>query len=163
MCQSLNFIQIIFFRTFAENFGNMGRVMAIDYGTKRTGLAVTDPMSIIANGLDTVPTHEVIDFLEKYVAREPVDIFVLGLPTQMNGEESETMKQIKPFAQKLQKKFPTIELIYVDERFTSALAHQAMLTGGLKKKDRQNKALVDKISATIILQSYLENKFNILK
>ncbi len=163
MCQSLNFIQIIFFRTFAENFGNMGRVMAIDYGTKRTGLAVTDPMRIIANGLDTVPTHEVLDFLEKYVAREPVDIFVLGLPTQMNGEESETMKQIKPFAQKLQKKFPTIELIYVDERFTSALAHQAMLTGGLKKKDRQNKALVDKISATIILQSYLENKFNILK
>jgi len=81
----------------------------------------------------------------------------------MNGEESETMKQIKPFAHKLQKKFPTIELIYVDERFTSALAHQAMLTGGLKKKDRQNKALVDKISATIILQSYLENKINLLK
>jgi len=141
----------------------MGRVMAIDYGTKRTGLAVTDPLRIIANGLDTVPTNEVLDYLEKYVAREPVDIFVLGLPTQMNGEESDSMKQIKPFSLKLQKKFPNIELVYIDERFTSALAHQAMLAGGLKKKDRQNKALVDKISATIILQSYMENNYNLLK
>ena len=141
----------------------MGRVMAIDYGTKRTGLAVTDPLRIIANGLDTVPTHEVLDYLEKYVAREPVDIFVLGLPTQMNGEESDSMKQIKPFSLKLQKKFPNIELVYIDERFTSTLAHQAMLAGGLKKKDRQNKALVDKISATIILQSYMENSYNLLK
>lgn len=141
----------------------MGRVMAIDYGTKRTGLAVTDPLRIIANGLDTVPTHEVLDYLEKYVAREPVDIFVLGLPTQMNGEESDSMKQIKPFSLKLQKKFPNIELVYIDERFTSTLAHQAMLAGGLKKKDRQNKALVDKISATIILQSYMENNYNLLK
>ena len=141
----------------------MGRVMAIDYGTKRTGLAVTDPLRIIANGLDTVPTHEVLDYLEKYVAREPVDIFVLGLPTQMNGEESDSMKQIKPFSLKLQKKFPNIELVYIDERFTSTLAHQAMLAVGLKKKDRQNKALVDKISATIILQSYMENNYNLLK
>lgn len=141
----------------------MGRVMAIDYGTKRTGLAVTDPLRIIANGLDTVPTHEVLDYLEKYVAREPVDIFVLGLPTQMNGEESDSMKQIKPFSLKLQKKFPNIELVYIDERFTSTLAHQVMLAGGLKKKDRQNKALVDKISATIILQSYMENNYNLLK
>ena len=139
----------------------MGRVLAIDYGTKRTGLAVTDPMRIIANSLDTVATHEVLDYLEKYIAREHVDIFVIGLPTQMSGEESDTMKQIRPFAEKLHKKFPAIELKYVDERFTSVLAHQAMIAGGLKKKDRQNKALVDRISATIILQSYLENNYNI--
>jgi len=135
----------------------MGRILAIDYGRKRTGLAVTDALRIAANGLETVPTHEVLSFLEKYTAIEPVDIFVLGLPTQMNGKESESMEYIRPFAAGLQKKFPTIELVYFDERFTSVLAHRAMLEGGLKKKDRQDKALVDKISATIILQSYLES------
>jgi len=135
----------------------MGRILAIDYGRKRTGLAVTDALRIAANGLETVPTHEVLSFLEKYTAIEPVDIFVLGLPTQMNGKESESMEYIRPFAASLLKKFPTIELVYFDERFTSVLAHRAMLEGGLKKKDRQDKALVDKISATIILQSYLES------
>ena len=135
----------------------MGRILAIDYGLKRTGLAVTDPLRIMANGLETVPTHEVITFLEKYMAGEQVDILVLGLPTQMSGAESQTMPQIHTFASNLQKKFPAVELVYVDERFTSVLAHRAMLEGGLKKKARQDKALVDKISATIILQSYLES------
>ncbi|VBB43458.1 putative Holliday junction resolvase [uncultured Paludibacter sp.] len=135
----------------------MGRILAIDFGRKRTGLAVTDPLRITANGLDTVPTHEVLNYIEKYLLKENVDLFVMGKPTQMSGEDSESMKYLKPFAAQLQKKFPDIELIYVDERFTSALAHRAMLEGGLKKKDRQNKALVDKISATIILQSYLES------
>lgn len=134
----------------------MGRILAIDFGRRRTGLAVTDPLRIVANGLETVPTHEVLAFIEKYVAKENVDLLVIGKPTQMNGEDSESMKYLKPFAIQLQKKIPHIELIYVDERFTSVLAHRAMLEGGLKKKDRQDKALVDKISATIILQSYLE-------
>jgi putative Holliday junction resolvase len=135
----------------------MGRILAIDIGKKRTGIAVTDPLRIAANGLDTVSTHELIPFLEKYISSEPVDIIVLGLPTQMDGSESESMVFIRPVAQKIQQKFPQIELVYVDERFTSVLAHQAMLHGGLKKKARQNKALVDKISATIILQSYMES------
>ncbi len=135
----------------------MGRILAIDIGRKRTGVAVTDPLRIAANGLDTVPTHELILFLEKYISTEPVDTFVVGLPTQMDGSESESMEYIRPVARKIQQKFPHIELVYVDERFTSVLAHQAMLDGGLKKKDRRNKALVDKISATIILQSYLES------
>lgn len=134
----------------------MGRILAIDFGRKRTGIAVTDSLRITANGLETVPTHQALNFIEKYVAKENVDLFVMGKPTQMNGEESENMKYIKPFVGQLQKKFSHIELIYVDERFTSILAHRAMLEGGLKKKDRQDKALVDKISATIILQSYLE-------
>ncbi len=135
----------------------MGRILAIDYGTKRTGLAVTDPLRIAANGLDTVPTHELITFLEKYLAKETVDIIVFGLPKQTSGAESETMKHIRPVAKKIQEKFPEIELVYADERFTSVLAQKAMLEGGLKKKARQDKALVDKISATIILQSYLES------
>jgi len=139
----------------------MGRILAIDFGRKRTGIAVTDPLRMIANSLDTVPTHELLDYLEKYINKEAVDGIVIGLPTQMNGEESESMQYIRPFAVQLQQKFPEIELIYVDERFTSVLAHQTMLEGGLKKKDRQNKALVDKISATIILQSYLESNTNL--
>ena len=136
----------------------MGRILAIDYGQKRVGLAVTDMLHITANGLDTVPVHDLLDYLERYIAKEPVDKFVIGLPKQMNGKESDSMKYIRPFVVSLQRKFPKIELVYVDERFTSVLAHKAMLEGGLKKKDRQNKELVDKISATIILQSYLESK-----
>lgn len=136
----------------------MGRILAIDYGQKRVGLAVTDPLQLVANGLDTVAAHEVLDYLKKYMASEPVDKIVVGFPKQMNGEESESMKYIRPFVARLQQAFPDMEIIYVDERFTSVLAHKAMLDGGLKKKDRQNKALVDKISATIILQSYLESR-----
>ncbi len=136
----------------------MGRVLAIDYGQKRVGLAVTDPLQITANGLDTVNVHDIFDYLTKYLSKEQVDKFVLGLPKQMNGMESDSMQYIRPFAKALQRKFPQIELVYVDERFTSVLAHKTMLEAGLKKKDRQNKELTDKISATIILQTYLESK-----
>lgn len=136
----------------------MSRILAIDYGRKRTGIAVTDPMQIIANGLTTVPTHELMDFLLKYVAQEKVERIVVGHPKQMNNEDSENMKYIKPFVAQLKKKLPDISVELVDERFTSVLAHQAMLDGGLKKKARQDKALVDEISATIILQSYLESR-----
>jgi len=135
----------------------MGRVMAIDYGQKRVGIAVSDLLHISANGLTTLSVNEVFPFLEKYLVQENVETIVVGFPRQMNGKESDSMKFIRPFVAKLVQKFPQIELIYEDERFTSVLAHKTMLEGGLKKKDRQNKALVDKISATIILQSYLES------
>ena len=131
--------------------------MAIDYGQKRVGIAVSDLLHISANGLTTLSVNEVFPFLEKYLVQENVEAIVVGFPRQMNGKESESMKYIRPFVTKLSLKFPQIELIYEDERFTSVLAHKTMLESGLKKKDRQNKALVDKISATIILQSYLES------
>ena len=140
----------------------MARVLAIDYGRKRVGLAVTDPMQIIANGLETVATNELLDYLEKYIAREEVELFVVGYPKQLNNEDSESMKYLKPFLGKLKKKFPDIPVEMVDERFTSKIAFQTMIDGGLKKKQRQNKALVDKVSATIILQSYMERKRNML-
>ena len=136
----------------------MSRILAIDYGKKRTGIAVTDILQIIANGLTTVPTTELTDFLMNYVEREPVERIIVGYPKQMNNEDSENMKRITPFVNMLWKKLPHIPVEMVDERFTSVLAHQAMIDGGLKKKARQNKALVDEISATIILQSYLESK-----
>lgn len=136
----------------------MSRILAIDYGKKRTGIAVTDPMQIIANGLTTVATHELMDFLLQYVQKESVERIVVGHPKQMNNEDSENMKRIVPFVNQLRKKLPNMPVELVDERFTSVLAHQAMLAGGLKKKERQNKALVDEISATIILQSYMESK-----
>lgn len=136
----------------------MSRILAIDYGRKRTGLAVTDPMQIIASGLTTVATHELVDFIQKYVCQEKVERIIIGHPKQMNYEDSENMKNIIPFMNRLKKLLPEIPVELVDERFTSVLAHQAMLAGGLKKKDRQNKALVDEISATIILQFYLESK-----
>jgi len=136
---------------------NMGRILAIDYGQKRVGLAVTDPLQMIANSLDTIAAHEVLAYIAAYVTREQVDKFVVGLPKQMSGADSESMQYIRPFVKKLEEKFPAIPVVYVDERFTSVLAHKTMLDGGLKKKDRQNKALVDRISATIILQTYLES------
>jgi putative holliday junction resolvase len=136
----------------------MGRILAIDYGRKRTGLAVTDSLKIIAGGLCTVPTHELLKFLEEYTKKEIVERFVVGLPKQMNNQPSESMKYIEPFVRLLEKRLPEIPIEYADERFSSVLAHQAMLEGGLKKKDRQNKALVDEISAVIILQTYLESK-----
>ena len=136
----------------------MSRILAIDYGKKRTGIAVTDPMQIIANGLTTVPTHTLMDFLMNYVQKEQVERIIIGHPKQMNNEDSENMKNIVPFMNQLKKKMPQMPVELVDERFTSVLAHQAMLTGGLKKKDRQHKALVDAISATIILQSYMESR-----
>jgi putative Holliday junction resolvase len=137
----------------------MGRIISIDFGKKRTGIAVTDSLKLIAGGLATVPTHELLRFLQDYIKKEVVERVIIGFPKQMNNLPSESMKYIKPFVCLLQKTFPDIPVEYVDERFTSALAHQAMLVGGLKKKERQNKALVDEISAVIILQSYLESKY----
>ena len=136
----------------------MRRIYAIDYGRKRTGVAVSDAMQIIANGLTTVPTHELLDFITGYVQKEPVERILVGLPKQMNNEASESMKYIDPFVRSLKKRLPEIPVEFVDERFTSVLAHRTMLEAGLKKKDRQNKALVDEISANIILQTYLESK-----
>jgi putative Holliday junction resolvase len=134
----------------------MARILAIDYGKKRTGLAVTDPMQIIANGLTTVATSELEAYILDYASREELECIVVGKPTQNSGEVSENMRRIEPFVNRLQKLLPHIPVEYCDERFTSLLAHQAMLDGGLHKKERQNKALVDEISATIILQSYMD-------
>ena len=136
----------------------MARLLAIDYGKKRTGLAVTDELQIIANGLTTVATTSLVDFILDYVKREPVECIIVGMPKQMNNEPSENMTRITPFVNRLRKVLPEIPVEYVDERFTSVLAHQAMLDGGLKKKDRQRKELVDEISATIILQSYMDSR-----
>lgn len=136
----------------------MSRIVAIDYGRKRSGIAVSDVLQLIANGLTTVPTHQLLQFVVDYVAREPVEKILVGLPKQMNNELSENQKYIEPFVRSLRKRLPSVPVEYVDERFTSVLAHKAMVDGGLKKKARQDKALVDEISATIILQSYLESK-----
>lgn len=136
----------------------MGRILALDYGRKRTGVAVTDVLQIIANGLTTVPSHTLPDFLVQYVAKEKVDLIVIGLPKQMNNEQSESMIYITPFVNRLRKILPDMPIEFVDERFTSVLAHRTMLEAGLKKKDRQCKELVDEISATIILQSYMESR-----
>ena len=130
--------------------------MAIDYGRKRVGVAVTDPMQIIAGGLATVPAHEIVAFIEKYVATEPVETIVVGLPTQMNNQPSESMRYIQPFVATLKKKIPHIPVVFYDERFTSVLAHRAMIDGGMKKMARRDKAVVDKIAATIILEDYLQ-------
>lgn len=130
--------------------------MALDYGEKRTGIAVTDELRLIASGLTTVPTKELITFLKTYVNDEKVDVFVIGEPKQMNNDPSESEQYIKPFLVELSKHFPDISIERQDERFTSKMAFQSMLDGGLKKKQRRDKALIDEISATIILQSYLE-------
>lgn len=134
----------------------MGRIIAIDYGKKRTGLAVSDPMKIIAGGLTTVSSPAVIAFIVEYMKKEEVELILLGEPRQMNYQPSENMHRVEIFKKKLTQAIPSVKIKMVDERFTSVLAHQAMLQGGLKKKDRQNKELVDELSATIILQSYLE-------
>lgn len=135
----------------------MGRILAIDYGQKRVGLAVTDSLQIAANGLTTLGVHEVMSFLKEYLSKETVDKFVVGYPKQMNGQESDSMQYIRPFVSKLKQNFPAIEVVMVDERFTSVLAHKTMLEAGLKKKDRQNKEIVDKVAAVIILQTYMES------
>jgi len=140
----------------------LARILAIDYGRKRVGLAVTDPMQIIANGLDTVASKDVLDYIEKYMRTEEVERIVVGYPKQMNNEDSECVIHLKPFMGKLKKKFPDMPIEFVDERFTSKIAFRTMIDGGLKKKKRQDKALIDKISATIILQSYMEQKSNFL-
>jgi len=133
----------------------MGRILAIDYGRKRTGLAVTDTLQLIATGLATVSSHELVAYLKNYASRESIDLFVVGLPKQMNNEPSENMKYVEVFVKHLKRTLPDIPVVYYDERFTSVMAHQAMIDGGLKKKKRQDKALVDEISAVIILQDYM--------
>lgn len=135
----------------------MARILSIDYGKKRTGLAVTDPLQIIAGGLVTVPTSELFDFLNGYVSKEPVERIVIGEPKQSDGSPSENMARVTQFVNRWKKARPDIPIEFYDERFTSVLAHRAMIDGGLGKKRRQNKALVDEVSATIILQSYLES------
>lgn len=138
----------------------MGRILAIDYGRKRVGIAVTDTCRIIATGLQTVRAHDILEFLQTYTTTEQVDLFVVGHPKQMDNTDSESMIYIKPFLVALKRKFPNIPIEMYDERFTSVMAHQALIEGGAKKKTRQNKALIDTISATIILTSYLESKRN---
>ena len=135
----------------------MGRLLAIDYGTKRTGIAVTDELQIIASGLTTVSTPDLIVFLKDYVSNETVDKIVVGLPKQMDNTDSESEVYIQKFLVKLEKQIPNISIVRVDERFTSKMAFQTMIDGGLSKKQRRNKALVDEISATLILQSYMSS------
>ena len=136
----------------------MARILSIDYGKKRTGLAVTDPLQIIAGGLATVATSELFDYLKAYIAREQVELIVIGEPRQPNGEPSENLARVQQFVNRWRKAMPEVPIQYFDERFTSVLAHQAMLDGGLKKKARQNKGLVDEISTTIILEDFMRSK-----
>jgi putative Holliday junction resolvase len=136
----------------------LARILSIDYGKKRTGLAVTDPLQIIAGGLATVATSELFDYLKAYIAREQVEMIVIGEPRQPNGEPSENLARVQQFVNRWRKAVPEVPIQYYDERFTSVLAHQAMLDGGLKKKARQNKGLVDEISATIILEDFMRSK-----
>lgn len=133
------------------------RILSIDYGKKRTGLAVTDPLQIVAGGLVTVATHTLFDYLKEYTSREEVERLVIGKPLQPNGQPSENMQRVEQFVNRWRKAMPHIPIEYYDERFTSVLAHRAMLDGGLKKKARQDKALVDEISATILLQDYMRS------
>lgn len=136
----------------------MGRILAIDYGRKRTGLAVTDILRITANPLLTIETKELMKWLTDYFAKEPVDEVVIGHPTQLNGEDSESMNYIRPFMGVFKKNFPDKPITMYDERFTSVLAYRAMIDGGMKRKARQNKAVVDKIAACIILEDYLDSR-----
>jgi len=137
---------------------DLGRILAIDYGQKRVGLAVTDPLKIIATGLTTVHSKDIFSYLELYLSKENIEKIVVGYPVNLKNEGAQSLQFINPFIKKLIKKFPNTEIDTYDERFTSKMAQAAMIEGGLKKKDRQNKALTDKISAVIILQSYLEFK-----
>ena len=136
----------------------MARIVSIDYGKKRTGLAVTDPLQLIASGLATVSTSELFEYLTQYVAKESVERIVIGEPRQPNGQPSENLARVQQFVNRWRKAMPQIPIEYYDERFTSVLAHQAMLLGGLKKKARQDKALVDEISATILLEDYMRSR-----
>lgn len=136
----------------------MARILSIDYGRKRTGLAVTDPLQLIAGGLATVSTSELFDWLKNYIASEPVERIVIGEPRQPNGEPSENLARVQQFVNRWRKAVPEVPIEYFDERFTSVLAHQAMLDSGIGKKARQNKGLVDEISATIILQDYMRSR-----
>lgn len=138
----------------------MGRIIGIDYGRKRTGIAVTDPLKIVAGNLATVPTHTLLQFIKDYIAREEVERIVVGQPSQLNGQPSESMQYITPFVNRLKKELPDVPVVMYDERFTSTIAHQAMIDGGMKKSDRRDKSRVDAIAATIILNDYLQSIFN---
>ena len=140
----------------------MARVLSIDYGKKRTGIAVTDSLQLIANGLDVVETKNLEEYIANYLAKEEVETIVVGYPRQTNGEDSENMKRITPFYNRLKKLYPNVNVELYDERFTSVLAHQTIIASGIGRKARQNKGLIDQISATIILQDYLESKRNLL-
>lgn len=135
----------------------MPRLLAIDYGTKRCGIAVSDPLQIIANGLTTVHAKDLLTFLETYLQKEAVELIIVGEPKNLNGQATDATEYVNAFVKQLKKKFPTIKIARIDERFTSKMAFQTMVDAGLKKKARQNKELVDQISATIILQSYMES------
>ncbi len=136
----------------------MSRIIAIDYGRKRTGLAVTDTLQISANGLPTIPTHQLLDFLTDYCTKEPVEKIIVGLPKQLNGLPSESEQYIAPFLKQLAKRLPSIPIERVDERFTSTIAHREMIAGGFKKSDRQQKGRADEMAATLILTGYLQSK-----
>ena len=136
----------------------MARILAIDYGMKRTGIAVTDELQIIASGLTTVVTKDLLAFLKDYISNEQVELFLVGQPKQMDNTPSESEALIVPFLNKLQIEFPKIPMLRIDERFTSKMAFQTMIDSGLNKNKRKNKALIDEISATLILQSYLYSK-----
>jgi putative holliday junction resolvase len=153
-----NFQTFILFCTFATDKEIMGRILAIDYGRKRVGLAVTDPMQIIASPLTTIPANEIETFLTDYLKNEEVTEFVVGYPVQMNNKPSESVKYIDPFLKRLGKLFPGKPVKLFDERFTSKMALRTMIDGGVKKKDRRDKSMVDRISASLILQSYLEKR-----
>ena len=136
----------------------MGRILAIDYGNKRTGIAVTDPLQIIASPLDTVPTHQIIVFLKDYFEKEQVDTIVVGLPLDLSNRDTDVTQSVRHFHKKLQKEFGSKEIHLHDEKFTSKMAFDAMISGGMNKKERRKKENIDKVSAAIILQSYLESK-----
>jgi len=136
----------------------MGRILGIDYGRKRVGLAVTDPLKIFASPLNTISAHDIDNFIADYMASEEVEAFVIGYPVKLNNEPSESVKYINPFIRKLKIRFPGVPVHLVDERFTSQMALKTMIDGGLKKKERQNKSIIDMISASIILQSFLDRK-----
>lgn len=136
----------------------MGRILSIDYGKKRTGLAVSDPLQIIAGGLATVMTADLFSYLQQYVAAEQVELIVIGEPKQPNGQPSENLARVQQFVNRWRKAMPQIPIVYYDERYTSVLAHHAMLDGGLRKKARQDKALVDEISAVILLEDYMRSR-----
>ncbi len=140
----------------------MGRIMGIDYGRKRTGVAVTDPLKIVAGNLATVPTHTLMQFIKDYIEREQVERIVIGQPMQLNGQPSESMRYIEPFVKRLRRELPDMPVVMYDERFTSTIAHQAMIDGGMKKSDRRDKSRVDAIAATIILNDYLQSIFNLI-
>jgi putative Holliday junction resolvase len=139
----------------------MSRILAIDYGQKRVGLAVTDILQIIATSLDTVHPKDVIKYIAEYVKREPVELFVVGFPKDLQNKDTDATKFVEAFIKQLDKAFPDIPVEKIDERFTSKIAFRAMIDGGMKKSDRRNKSTIDKVSAVIILQSYLEQKQNI--